>query len=70
MDELRAFLEKHHAVIRQLFAPVAQALVDDAKIRAGQTILDVATGPGEPALSVAALLGPEGKIFGVDPFPK
>lgn len=64
------FWEKHHAVIRQLFAPVAQALIDDAKIGAGQTVLDVATGPGEPALSVAPLLGPEGKIFGVDPIPE
>jgi SAM-dependent methyltransferase len=64
------FWEKHHAVIRQMFAPVAQALVDDAQIRAGQSILDVATGPGEPALTVAALIGPEGKIIGVDPIPE
>jgi SAM-dependent methyltransferase len=64
------FWEKHHAVIRQLFAPVAQALVDDANVRAGQTVLDVATGPGEPALTVAALLGSEGKIVGIDPIPE
>jgi SAM-dependent methyltransferase len=64
------FWEKHHEVIRHLFGPVAQALVDDAQVRAGQTILDVATGPGEPALTVAALIGPEGKVFGVDPIPE
>ena len=61
------FWEKHHAVIRQMFAPVAQALVDDARIVPGQAILDVATGPGEPALTVAALVGPEGQVVGVDP---
>jgi ubiquinone/menaquinone biosynthesis C-methylase UbiE len=64
------FWEKHHAVIRQMFLPVAQALIDDAKIGAGQTVLDVATGPGEPALTVAALIGATGKIFGVDPIPE
>ncbi len=64
------FWEKHHEVIRHLFGPVAQALVDDAKIGMGQTVLDVATGPGEPALTVAALIGPDGKIFGVDPIPE
>ena len=63
------FWEKHRAIIRQMFAPVAQALIDDAKIRAGQTVLDVATGPGEPALSVAEWVGPEGKVVGVDPIP-
>ncbi|HEY4838167.1 MAG TPA: methyltransferase domain-containing protein [Candidatus Acidoferrales bacterium] len=64
------FWEKHREVIRQMFAPVAQALIDDAKIGAGQTVLDVATGPGEPALSVAELVGPEGKVVGVDPIPR
>jgi SAM-dependent methyltransferase len=64
------FWEKHHAVLRQMFAPVAQALVDGAQVRAGHTVLDVATGPGEPALSLAALVGPEGKIFGADPIPE
>jgi ubiquinone/menaquinone biosynthesis C-methylase UbiE len=64
------FWEKHREVIRQMFAPVAQALIDDAKIGAGQTVLDVATGPGEPALSVAKWVGSEGKVVGVDPIPE
>jgi SAM-dependent methyltransferase len=63
------FWEKHHAIIRQMFAPVTQALVEDAQIGRLHTILDVATGPGEPALSVAHVVGPEGKVFGVDPIP-
>lgn len=64
------FWEKHREVIRQMFASVAQALIDDAKISAGQSVLDVATGPGEPALSVADWIGPEGKVIGVDPIPQ
>jgi SAM-dependent methyltransferase len=53
-----------------MFAPITLALIEDAKIIAGQFVLDVATGPGEPALSIAGLLGPEGKVLGVDPVPE
>ncbi len=61
------YWEKHREIIRQMFAPITQALVEDAQIGSQQVVLDIATGPGEPALSVAALVGPEGKIFGIDP---
>jgi ubiquinone/menaquinone biosynthesis C-methylase UbiE len=60
------FWEKHRDVIRGMFAPVTQALIEDAAIGSQDSVLDVATGPGEPALSVAALAGPNGKVFGVD----
>lgn len=63
------FWEKHREIIRGMFAPVTQALVEDAQIGSGNTVLDIATGPGEPALSLAALVGPEGKVFGIDPIP-
>ena len=61
------FWEKHREIIRQMFAPVTQALVEDGQIGSRHAVLDIATGPGEPALSVAALVGPEGKVCGVDP---
>src|SRR5258705_6400292 len=64
------FWEKHREIIRQMFAPITQALVEDGQIGSQYTVLDVATGPGEPALSVAALVGPEGKVFGIDPVPE
>jgi ubiquinone/menaquinone biosynthesis C-methylase UbiE len=60
------FWEKHRDIIRGMFAPITQALIEDAAIRTQDSVLDVATGPGEPALSVAALAGPNGKVFGVD----
>jgi SAM-dependent methyltransferase len=63
------FWEKHRGIIRGMFAPVTPALVEDAQIGSGNTVLDIATGPGEPALSLAALVGPEGKVFGIDPIP-
>ncbi len=64
------YWEKHREIIRQMFAPVTQALIEDGRIGSRQTVLDIATGPGEPALSVAALVGPEGKVFGIDPVPE
>jgi SAM-dependent methyltransferase len=64
------FWEKHRETIRHMFAPVTQALIEDARIASGDTVLDVATGPGEPALGIAAVAGPEGKIVGIDPIPE
>jgi len=34
------------------------------------TIIDIATGPGEPALTIAARVGSEGSVFGIDPAPE
>lgn len=64
------FWEKHRETIRQMFAPVTQALIVDAGIANGHTVLDVATGPGEPALGIAAVVGPQGKTVGIDPIPE
>ncbi|MGB8325803.1 MAG: class I SAM-dependent methyltransferase [Candidatus Acidiferrum sp.] len=61
------FWEKHREIIRQMFAPITDALVADAQIASRQSVLDVATGPGEPALSITSVVGPQGKIVGVDP---
>ena len=61
------FWEKYRPIIRQMFAPVTQALVEDGRIGNGHAVLDIATGPGEPALTIASLVGPEGKVFGIDP---
>ena len=64
------FWEKYSEVIRQMFAPVTQALAEDAQISNRQALLDIATGPGDPALSLAPLVGLEGKVFGIDPIPE
>jgi ubiquinone/menaquinone biosynthesis C-methylase UbiE len=64
------YWEKHREIIRQMFAPVTQALVEAGQIGTGQVVLDIATGPGEPALSVAGLVGPKGNVFGIDPIPE
>lgn len=68
--EAAPFWEKHREVIRQMFRPVAAALIEDGLIRSGCSVLDVATGPGEPALTIASSVGPAGKVFGIDPVPQ
>ena len=65
-SESAPFWEKYRPVIHEMFAPVTQALVEDAAIATGSTVLDVATGPGEPALSIADLVRPSGKVVGTD----
>jgi ubiquinone/menaquinone biosynthesis C-methylase UbiE len=69
-SESAPYWEKHREIIREMFAPITEALIEDAEITTGQFVLDVATGPGEPALSIAGLVGPEGKVLGVDAAPE
>src|SRR6516165_964615 len=64
------FWEKHREIIRQMFAPVTAALSQDGLIGSGCTVLDVAAGPGEPALTIASSVGPAGRVFGIDPVPE
>ena len=63
------YWEKHRELIQHMFAPVTKALLDDAEIKSGDAVLDVATGAGDPALSVAEEVGPSGKVIGIDPVP-
>lgn len=43
-----------------------EPLIEAADIRAGQRVLDLASGTGEPALSIAAVIGPEGHVTATD----
>ncbi|PIQ27686.1 class I SAM-dependent methyltransferase [bacterium (Candidatus Blackallbacteria) CG17_big_fil_post_rev_8_21_14_2_50_48_46] len=50
--------------------PVSDHLVQRAELQTGQRVLDLATGMGEPALSFARALGPEGFVLGIDQSPQ
>lgn len=45
---------------------VTARLLELGGVRSGQTVLDVATGQGELALSAARVVGPTGRVVGVD----
>jgi SAM-dependent methyltransferase len=62
--------KKHEKEMIKSMAPVTDRLIRSAGISAGQTVLDVATGAGEPALTLAKVVGPAGKVVGVDLSPE
>jgi SAM-dependent methyltransferase len=58
--------EKHAAIVRQMFAPISDALIRGAGISAGQHVLDIAGGTGEPSLQIAGLIAPQGSVVCTD----
>jgi SAM-dependent methyltransferase len=52
-----------------LLAPVTQALMSAAKLRAGQNVLDIGCGAGASSLAAAHIVGPTGRVLGVDISP-
>ena len=63
----QADVPRYGDTIRQLFAPVSDALIDEAEIAPGHSVLDVGTGSGEPALRIAEVVGSRGEVVGIDP---
>lgn len=60
------FSRRYIRVAMPEFVPYGRRLVEMAGVRKGQWVLDVATGPGEPALTIARRVGPAGLVLGVD----
>jgi ubiquinone/menaquinone biosynthesis C-methylase UbiE len=57
---------EYHEVSERHWRRVSVGLLERARVKSGQRVLDVATGIGEPALTAAGLVGPEGRIVGTD----
>ncbi len=64
--ESAQYWERHREKIRVMFAPVTRAIIEDARIVPGQSVLDVAGGAGEPSLTVAEIVGPAGSVTCTD----
>jgi len=64
--ESAPYWERHASTIRAMFAPLTDALIKDAGIGEGQTVLDVAGGAGEPSLTIAQTVGPTGSVVCTD----
>jgi ubiquinone/menaquinone biosynthesis C-methylase UbiE len=58
--------ENYDRCLTQAFTPIARKLVSLVQLRSGQRVLDVATGNGLAALLAARLVGPQGRVVGVD----
>lgn len=71
-DSLREWREtaqywtKHSDTIKEMFAPVTEALIREAGISEGDSVLDVAGGSGEPSLTIAERIGPAGSVTCTD----
>jgi ubiquinone/menaquinone biosynthesis C-methylase UbiE len=57
---------KYSDTLHRMFVPLTRALIERAGIGQGQTVLDVAGGAGEPSLTIAEVVGPEGSVTCTD----
>src|SRR5215467_13700368 len=59
---------EHDRLIRQstLIAPLTERLFREAGIGTGQRVLDLGSGLGDVSMAVARLVGPSGKVIGVE----
>jgi len=60
------FSARYTKVTLPEFRPFGRRLIAMAGVRKGMWVLDVATGPGEPALTIARRVGPDGLVLGID----
>ena len=61
------YWNKHQALIEQMYSPLSRALIEDGGISAGQKVLDIGGGSGEPSLTIARVLGDSGSVTYTDP---
>lgn len=66
-EESSRYWKKHQANIERMFAPLTSALIDAAQIRAGQSVLDIGGGSGQPSLTIARLVADKGSVTYTDP---
>jgi SAM-dependent methyltransferase len=65
-NESAPYWEKHTRAIQAMFKPISKAMIADARISAGDVVLDVAAGIGDPTFDIARVCGPGGWIVGTD----
>ncbi len=64
--ESARYWEKYSESIAAMFAPISEAMIEDARILEGQLVLDVAGGAGDPSLAIARVCGPSGWVLNTD----
>lgn len=65
-QESAPYWAKHGDMVQAMFAPITSALIEAASLKAGDSVLDVAGGSGEPSLTIAAALGRSASIVFTD----
>ena len=57
---------RYSDTIARMFMPLTEAMIERAGIHEGQSVLDVAGGAGEPSLTIAERVGPNGSVTCTD----
>jgi ubiquinone/menaquinone biosynthesis C-methylase UbiE len=57
---------RYDSVESRLTAPISERMLDLGGLLPGMSVLDLATGRGEPALRAAARVGPLGRVVGIE----
>jgi ubiquinone/menaquinone biosynthesis C-methylase UbiE len=65
-DDTAAAWQKYYPQMQEQMVRVTQAMVDAAAPEPGMSVLDLASGTGEPALSLARRVAPTGKVMATD----
>jgi ubiquinone/menaquinone biosynthesis C-methylase UbiE len=65
-DKTVAAWRKWHAQIAAFTRGATEAILEAAQLRPGLRVLDLASGVGDPALSIAEEIGPSGRVTATD----
>src|SRR3954463_8883945 len=68
-EHLPSFFARWHRQNEALLQETTAAIMAEAAIAPGFTVLDVASGSGIPALEIARVVGPTGSVTATDPSP-
>jgi SAM-dependent methyltransferase len=68
--ERAAAWRRWHPILTEWWRSLTDLIVERADIRPGMAVLDLASGTGEPALTIAPLVGPEGSVTATDVIPE
>lgn len=64
--ESARYWTRHSDTIHKMFMPLTLALIERAGIDKGQAVLDIAGGAGDPSLTIAEVVGPDGTVTCTD----
>jgi SAM-dependent methyltransferase len=68
--ERAAAWRRWHPILTEWWRSLTDLIIERADIRPGMAVLDLASGTGEPALTLAPLVGPEGSVTATDVVPE
>ena len=52
--------------LQEHLVPYPRSLLENLRPQPSQVVLDVCTGPGEPAMAIASIVSPGGRVSGID----